>query len=1148
MTRTGLAFRSARFYWRSSLAIGFGVALGAAILTGALLIGDSMRGSLRESSLARLGPITHALQAPRMITLATASRVRSALDAGNASAAPLLLMPASLSTASGDARVNHAQLIGFDELVLRAWRSDSSGAASDDLLQLGTLANSARGIALNAALAAELDASVGQDVIVRAARVSPISFDSILGRRSDTTVSARLTVAAIVSNDGIGGLALRPAQARPLNAFIPRAALADLIEQPDRVNTIAFVAPAEAGEPNAAAASLRHALSSSIRVDDYGIKILVDAQRSLLTVESDGLLLDPALEEAVWRAAEDLRQPAVGVITYLANTIRNERSGRETPYSTVTALGPGLDDVFLPLFEAEEVRQPAEPPGPATREAAPPIILSQWLADDLEAEIGDTISLEYDVVDAQGALAGAKAAFRVIAIAPVNATTADPGFAPTFPGVTDSDQMSDWDPPFPVRLDRVRDKDELWWDQHRAAPKAFISLGVGKRLWGEADARIGTLTSIRMRPESGQTAAVLADALRRAVPDIIAPQRLGLRVTPVRHLALKSSQGSTDFSGLFIGFSLFLVASAAMLVMLLARLGVERRAAEIGLLTAVGFTSGAARGVLLREHALIAVCGAAVGAPLGLAYAAALLAGLQSWWADAVAGATLHLHVQPLSVVIGFASAVMISVSAAAWTISSICRKSPRALLAGQVESTRRRGSSRAPVIVAILASIGAAALIAMAAWNRIPATAGFFGGGALALIACLSGWRVVLGRHQARPPSAPGLAAQLRFGADATPRQPGRSLLTASLIACATFLIVSLGAFHLDPADVTNRDGGAGGFALFAESATPLPIDPTSPDAASALSLSDAARKALTENEAFAFRLRPGGSASCLNLYVPDEPRLLGAPAAFLQRGGFSFGATMFPGESWKSLERVFDDGAIPVIGDEAAVQWQLHKALGEDLVIHDSAGVERRLRFVALLSGSLLQDELIISESAFRKLFPRVEGYGFLLIAAAPAETEALTKTLEAALADYGLDVGDSARRMRDYFSVQNTYLSTFQTLGGFGLALGVVGLAIVMLRHVVERRGELALLRAIGFPDDALALALLAEHALVILVGLLCGLGPALLAIAPVALTRPTAIPWGALAGTLAVVAISGAASLAIAARRATRAQIVPALRSE
>lgn len=163
-------------------------------------------------------------------------------------------------------------------------------------------------------------------------------------------------------------------------------------------------------------------------------------------------------------------------------------------------------------------------------------------------------------------------------------------------------------------------------------------------------------------------------------------------------------------------------------------------------------------------------------------------------------------------------------------------------------------------------------------------------------MIACLSGWRVVLGRHQARPPSAPGLAAQLRFGGDATPRQPGRSLLTASLIACATFLIVSLGAFHLDPADVTNRDGGAGGFALFAESATPLPIDPTSPDAASALSLSDAAQ-ALTENEAFAFRLRPGGSASCLNLYVPDEPRLLGAPAAFLAARRFQLWRDDVPG-----------------------------------------------------------------------------------------------------------------------------------------------------------------------------------------------------------------------------------------------------------
>ncbi len=66
-------------------------------------------------------------------------------------------------------------------------------------------------------------------------------------------------------------------------------------------------------------------------------------------------------------------------------------------------------------------------------------------------------------------------------------------------------------------------------------------------------------------------------------------------------------------------------------------------------------------------------------------------------------------------------------------------------------------------------------------------------------------------------------------------------------------------------------------------------------------------------------------------------------------------------------------------------------------------------------------------------------------------------------------------------------NTYLATFQTLGGLGLLLGTVGLAAILLRNVLERRGELATLRALGFQRASLAWLVLAENTLLLLVGL-------------------------------------------------------------
>ena len=67
------------------------------------------------------------------------------------------------------------------------------------------------------------------------------------------------------------------------------------------------------------------------------------------------------------------------------------------------------------------------------------------------------------------------------------------------------------------------------------------------------------------------------------------------------------------------------------------------------------------------------------------------------------------------------------------------------------------------------------------------------------------------------------------------------------------------------------------------------------------------------------------------------------------------------------------------------------------------------------------------------------------------------------------FGGDATSTAERLARFHRVENTYLSTFQTLGGLGLLLGTVGLATVLLRNVLERRRELALLAAVGYRPE-------------------------------------------------------------------------------
>src|SRR5258707_14335005 len=55
MTFSVLVRRGLSYYWRTNVAVVLGVATAVAVLAGALLVGDSVRGSLRDLVLQRLG-------------------------------------------------------------------------------------------------------------------------------------------------------------------------------------------------------------------------------------------------------------------------------------------------------------------------------------------------------------------------------------------------------------------------------------------------------------------------------------------------------------------------------------------------------------------------------------------------------------------------------------------------------------------------------------------------------------------------------------------------------------------------------------------------------------------------------------------------------------------------------------------------------------------------------------------------------------------------------------------------------------------------------------------------------------------------------------------------------------------------------------
>jgi hypothetical protein len=435
---------------------------------------------------------------------------------------------------------------------------------------------------------------------------------------------------------------------------------------------------------------------------------------------------------------------------------------------------------------------------------------------------------------------------------------------------------------------------------------------------------------------------------------------------------------------------------------------------------------------------------------------------------------------------------------------------------------------------------------------GAIDRTGAFFGAGTSLLVASLCLATVRLRRPSKTRIGGHGWAAVSRLGLRNAADRPGRSVVAIGVIASATFILISVEAFHKDAPTATDRHSGVGGYSLLVNLLLPIASDPNSREGRDAIGLGGMDPDQISIEP---FRVRPGDDASCLNLYEPGNPRLLAARRSFITAGRFAFQSSSAStdaerGNPWLLLNRDIAGGedAVPVIADANSMTYVLHKALGDDIVI-DRGGRPLRLRLVAALADSIFQGELLMSDANFLRLFPEQEGYQFLLVEAPDERAAAVAAAIEQTAGDLGADADLTVERLAQFHAVENTYLSTFKTLGGLGLLVGTMGLAAVLLRNVLERRRELALLGATGYRRGHIFAIVLAENALLLGWGLAAGTVCAAVAIAPVIVERGGRLPAAAGAGLLLIaVFAAGLLSSLIATRAALRAPLLESLRAE
>jgi ABC-type antimicrobial peptide transport system permease subunit len=1123
MTSRQLILRSLSYYWRTNLAVVLGVAAAVTVLAGALLVGDSVRGSLRDLVLGRLGRTSLIVVSQDFFRDELAADVAGdpAFQSPLQEVVPLVALEGFATDQSSGRRAGRVRVYGVDD---RFWRfhgfdppSSESSVRSRDLM-------------LSPALAREIGAAEGSAVLLRVQQPSVIPLESLHGRKDDLGRTMRLTVRRILPPDQLGEFSLAAQQGEVRAAFVSLGLLQGELERKGRVNALLV----SAAPDSSAIAPLEAVLRRRATLGDLGLTSRVLEPRGELSLESDSAIIDDQRAEAATRTATTLGMTPTPVLTYLVNTMRGP--GGEVPYSLVTATD--LTEI-APGIESEEP-------------SSPPIVLNEWAARELRATTGDRVTLDYYVWQEGGRLATETAQFQVAGVVSLTGPAADRDLAPSYPGITDSDNVRDWDPPFPIDLTRIRPVDEQYWRDHRTTPKAFVPAHVGRALW---KSRYGSQTSVRIAPAAGTPLAEAAQRFAEALRESLDPIAAGLVVRDVRTEGLAASRGATNFGEYFTYFSFFLVLSSIVLAALFFKLGIEQRVREVGLLRAVGLPARSVYRLFGAEGVVLSVAGSAIGVLGALGYASLMMAGLRTWWVDAVGTTALTLHVSPLSLLAGGVGGVVAAAACIWWTLRSLAHISERSLLAGQLASDQPQAASAAPSrlpqpsTIAIALLVIGLALVAAGIGGILASAGAFFGAGGALLGSALFALAAWLARAPRTPLSGSGWRSLSRLGVRNAAYRPSRSVLSIAVMAAATFILISVDAFKIDEHAVsTDVHSGTGGYPLIVETLLPLVHDPNGPEGRELTGLAS-----MPDVSVVPFRLRPGDDASCLNLYAPTQPRVLGVTSSFIDQGRFRFNSSLERADEeranpWLLLRRSEPDGAIPAIADANSMSYVLHRGLGEDIVF-EHGGREVRLRLVGALSDSLFQSELLISEENFIRLFPEREGYQSMLVDAPGNRIAEVSEVIEDRLSDFGADATSTGTRLAEFHRVQNTYVSTFQTLGGLGLLLGTVGLAAVLLRNVLERRRELALLGAVGYSPARLLAIVIAESALLLTCGLAAGTFCALVAIAPAAMERGGALPTGAGAGLLLFgVFTTGLVSSIVAARAALQARLLEALRAE
>jgi ABC-type antimicrobial peptide transport system permease subunit len=1080
--RFHLVLRSLNYYKKPALFQFLIILLLAAVITGSLLVGSSVKESLKRSSAERLGNTGFLVSSgTRYFTADFPQRLN---DSSGLTCVGMLDLQGYCQSLNSQKGAYNIQINAVNTDFFKFHGHDSI------TLEPGE-------VAVNKRLSDYLGIVAGDELIIRFTGISDIPRDAPFAPTEGLSKSIVVRVGRILDHTGIGNFSLSISQITPMNIFINLTDIEDIRDKALKLNRILIKYDRKIPEGD-----ISIKLQNSLKFSDIGLNLTHIAKTDEYEISSDRIFIDGEIINII----KTNLPGAAPVLTYLGN--RFKKGGKLTPYSFISALPPALYP-----------------------EVGDGMIINRWMANDLDAAVGDSIFLYWYSIDSLNKLIEKSGSFRVSQIADMKGIWADSLLMPAFPGIAGKESCSDWDAGLPIKMNDIRTKDEDYWNMYKGTPKAFISYETGKKIWGN---NFGPATAMRF--PAGITEKRIKDKLKGSFD----PSSVGFIISDLSFESANAADKSVDFGSLFISLGFFLILASLVLLSFASSSYFDSKKSQVRTLFALGFSNKWISGLLLSETGLIGLAGSLMGAFAGYGIDIILTKALNTVWTGAVQTNTLNPYFSIIPVMYGFVITFLLIMVLILVKTRQYLRE-----LNDNRKSTHKLPSRRNNLIILFIFILSTLFSFLLFLFTEEKITYSFVTGTLLLLTLVIS-WRQYYIRTR---PAGHNLRSRKQLFGIHYLVNPSSAISPILFISAGIFIVFILGANRKNFSGINDsRAGGTGGYLLWCENTIPVKEDLNTKAGRKSYGLDE---EGLDEIRFVQIKRQAGNDASCLNLNHITAPPLLGIdPGDFIHRKSFSFAKKLQSdtiSDPWLYLTMSPGKNIIYGIADQTVLDWNLKLKTGDTLILRAENGAPLKIVIAGGLQSSVFQGNVIIGLNSFAKYFPTISGSSVLLVDGKEDLTDQYIKALNDRFENNGVIIETTSHRLESFFEVTNTYLSVFAVLGALGMIIGVAGLGFVLLRNYNQRKQEFSLMLAVGFSVDNIKSMIFSEQLLILTAGVSTGVISALFASLP-SISQYKDIPWLLMVVMIGAIFLAGLSALYLSLRPITRNSLIGSLKRE